>query len=89
MFIVGLKPSFGLVATFRSSRLRAGRNLVVWRSVWMLAVRLEILVIVVVAIWVIVSMLLLSELMHLLRTRSELVWAAIPSHGHYRKGSVK
>jgi hypothetical protein len=55
----------------------------------MLAVRLEILVIVVVAIWVIVSMLLLSELMHLLRTRSELVWAAIPSHGHYRKGSVK
>lgn len=44
---------------------------------------LEILVIVVIAILVIVPMLLRSELMHLLRTRSKLIWPAITAHRYY------
>jgi hypothetical protein len=47
-----------------------------------LTVRLEVLVSVVIAIWVIVSMLW-SERVHLLRTCSVLVRAGISTHGHY------
>lgn len=43
---------------------------------------LEVLV-VEVAIWMVISMLLRSKLVHLLGTSSKLIWAAIPSHGHY------
>lgn len=46
----------------------------------MLAVLLEVLVI--VAILMIVSVLLRSILMHLLGTRSKLVWSTIATHGH-------
>ena len=48
----------------------------------MLAMWLKVLVIV-IAIWVIVSMLLWSELMHLLRTRPELIWPTVTAHRHY------
>ena len=47
----------------------------------MLAVGLEVLV--VVAIGVVVSVLLWTELVHLLRACAKLVWAAITSHSHY------
>ena len=73
--------SFRFFATFRCPSLRACRNLAVWRTVWMLTV-LEVLV-VEVAIWMVISMLLRSKLVHLLGTSSKLIWAAIPSHGHY------
>jgi preprotein translocase subunit SecG len=49
----------------------------------MLTVRLEAFIIVVVAVWVIITVLLRSaELMHLLRAGSELVWGTITSHWH-------
>lgn len=44
---------------------------------------LEVLVVIEVAIWMVISMLLRSKLVHLLGTSSKLIWAAIPSHGHY------
>jgi hypothetical protein len=44
--------------------------------------RLEVLVIVVViAVWMVVSMLG-SKLMHLLWTRTKLVWAIVTAHRH-------
>lgn len=60
----------------------AGRDLVALRAVWMLTV-LEVLIVVKVTILVVVSMLLRSELVHLLRASSKLIWAAITPHGHY------
>jgi hypothetical protein len=51
----------------------------------MLTIMLEILVTIVIAILVIISVLLRPELVHLLRTGSELVWTArISAHRHYR-----
>jgi hypothetical protein len=47
----------------------------------MLAMWLEVLVIV-TAIWVIVSMLLWSELMHLLGTGPKLIWPTVTAHRH-------
>jgi hypothetical protein len=52
----------------------------------MLAVLLEVLV--VIAILMIISVLLRTILMHLLGTRSKLVWSTIATHGHCFK-SVK
>jgi hypothetical protein len=48
----------------------------------MLTMLLEVLIIVVIAILMTVSMLLRSVLMHLLRTRSKLIWSTITAHGH-------
>lgn len=77
---VWMDQSFGLVITFRRAGLRAGGNLVVGRAVLVLAM-LKVLIVVVVPVWVVVSMLG-SELVHLLRARSKVVWAAISSHRH-------
>jgi hypothetical protein len=77
--------SFGLLASFRRPRLRAGGNLVARWSVLVLAMLEVLVVIVVVSIWVVVSVLLRSKLVHLLRARSELVGATVTSHGHYKR----
>jgi hypothetical protein len=82
IFIVGIGLSLGFIATIWHPCLRAGGNLVVGRSVWMLLTMLKILIIV-VTVRVVISVLLWSKLVHLLRTRSKLTWATIPSHGHY------
>jgi hypothetical protein len=80
---VGL--SFGLLASFRRPRLRAGGNLVARWSVLVLAMLEVLIVIVIIAIGVVVPVLLWSELVHLLRARSELVGATITSHGHCKR----
>lgn len=74
--------SLGLLASFRRPPLRAGGNLVVRWPVLVLAMLEILIVIVVIAIWVVVPMLLRSELVHLLGARSKLVRATITSHGH-------
>ena len=73
--------SFGLFIALRCTCLGSGRDLIVCRTVLVLAVGLEVLV--VVAIGVVVSVLLWAELVHLLRACAKLVWAAITSHSHY------
>jgi hypothetical protein len=78
--ILGQRCSFGLV-TAVCSCLRPGRDLVVWWSIRvLLTMLLEILVVVVIAVWVIVS--LRSEMMHLLRACSKLILSVISSHRH-------
>lgn len=49
----------------------------------MLSMWLEALIAVVVSIGVVISVLLGSETMHLLRASSELIRATIPAHWHY------
>lgn len=75
--------SFGLFIALRCTCLGTGRDLIVCRTVLVLAVGLEVLV--VVAIGVVVSVLLWTELVHLLRACAKLVWAAITSHSHVRR----
>lgn len=76
--------SFRLVATL-CSRLWAGRYLVVWGTVRMLALWLEILV--VMAVWMVVA--LRDKLMHLLWTGTKIVWTVVASHGHYTTISIR
>lgn len=74
--------SFRLFTALVGSRLGTIRDLVVWWTVRVLAMWLEVLVIVVIAIWVIVAVLR-TKLMHLLWTRSKLIWTTIASsHWH-------
>ena len=62
--------------------MRAIGDLIVRWAIRMLAVRLEVFIIVIIAVRMIVPMLR-SILMHLLWTRTELVWAVVTAHGHY------
>ena len=77
-----LELSFGLICAFRHACLRAGGNLVVWRSIVVLSMLLEVLVIVIAAVWMIVSMLRWSKLVQLLGACSKLILVAISSHWH-------
>ena len=77
---INIGSSFCLFTAFRGSRLGAGWDLVVWRAI-VLAMRLEAFV-AVVAIGVVIVSVLRSELMHLLRTCSELIWTIVSTHWH-------
>ena len=84
--IIERAHSFCLFTAFWGSYLRTSRNLVVRGAIGMLSMWLEILVVIVIAIWVTVSMLWGSVLMHLLRACS--ILALVTAHGHYTRISM-
>ncbi len=74
--------SFRFLVTLRGSCLGSGGNLIITRTILVLAMLWEVLAVIKVAIGVIIVSVLGSELVHLLRTGSKLVWATIPSPSH-------
>jgi hypothetical protein len=82
--------SFSLISAARHLGLRASRDLVIWGSIGMLAMRLEALV--VAAVWMVVAMLRSPILVHimLLRTcaRNKLLVRSRVSSSHWHYSNV-
>ena len=82
--------SFSFISTTRNLGLRASRDLVIWRSIWMLTVGLEVLV--VIAVGMVVPMLRPPILMHvvLLRTcaRNKMLVGSSISSSHWDYSTI-